>query len=79
MDNVEHGPIHRDVSDKPECLCGAEVAKDTMWDRYYCSMSHIWLEGPWGSCWCNECLTKPRISEEDELLATPCNEWCNKV
>lgn len=57
MSDVEHGRVHSDYKwpDKPKCLCGAEGVKDPMWDRFYCPVDGVWLEGLWAQCWCKAC------------------------
>jgi hypothetical protein len=76
MSEIEHGRANHDpISKSPECSCGAKGIKDPMWDRYYCPVDGVWLEGIWTACWCKDCLAKPVISEEDELAINPINEW----
>lgn len=57
MSKIEHGRANHDpLSKSPECLCGSKGVKDPMWDRYYCPVDGVWLEGCWTQCWCLECM-----------------------
>jgi hypothetical protein len=78
MSQVEHGRANHDLESRsPECLCGALGIKDPMWDRYYCPVDSVWLEGIWAQCWCKACLANI-INEEDGLATNPVNEWCQQ-
>ena len=71
MSEVKHGRVHSNIQwpEKPKCLCGAEGAKDPMWDRFYCPVDGVWLESPWGRCWCDECLKQIKAERAvDDIL-----------
>lgn len=74
--SIKHGRANHDpISAAPMCLCGAPGTLNTMWDRYYCPVDGAWLEGIWTQCWCQECLAKPIVNEEDDCVINPVNEW----
>ena len=76
MSEVKHGRANHDlISENPECLCGAKGVKDSMWDRFYCPTDGIWLKGIYAQCWCQNCLSKSHISDEDECVNNPQNSW----
>lgn len=76
MSDIVHGRANHDPkSMAPVCICGAAGVKDPMWDRYYCPIDGVWLEGIYAACWCSECLYKSDEDPEDEFLSNLANEW----